>query len=217
MDLRQSITSAWQRTLKTASNSTIYISDSLLSALYWSVSSHSLAKSATELFVYKSNNLQRPSNLKVVFLMSSHLSLHAEMFRDFIFQYAVTELQIITSVSQDLHVLELEKDQSLVGRYSQDGQVHLDHGYFDAIESKLLQWIKASFQNRDQSDLFTRDIKVNVGYEPLCVSSITHDLFLLPSISQIFPLPQYKTYSPLTTEKTIAVKYLLITTRVIRD
>jgi hypothetical protein len=60
-----------------------------------------------------------------VFLISSHLSLHADIFRRIIMACLTTECHIITSYSEDDHALELDHDNSLIGRYSQDGQVDL--------------------------------------------------------------------------------------------
>jgi hypothetical protein len=106
-----------------------------------------------------------------------------------------TECHIITCYSQDDHMLELDYDNTLTGRYSQDGQVDLgtnnffnrkaEMSYFEAIESKVSQWIKSSLLEQKRTDLITA-VKVNVSYHPLCIKALTSNLFLLPH-PNIFP------------------------------
>lgn len=117
-------------------------------------------------------------------LLSSHLSSQAESLYTLIQNAVPIECHIITCISQESHISELDADSSLVGRWSQQGDEAFEWTYFQTIEARLHQWMNSSLVDygNPQSRLI-----VSVRYEPLCLSIVFPSLFLLPGSVNLFP------------------------------
>jgi hypothetical protein len=96
---------------------------------------------AKQINVFPITNTKYIPGSKVIFLISTHLSKCAT---DILQTVAETCLQcyIFVSISEESHMLELDYDSSLVGKWSQFGRGAKSSSYFDTVEAKIYEWIQ---------------------------------------------------------------------------
>lgn len=120
------------------------------------------------------SNPNHASASKVTFLITSHLSLHAELFLEWscsLISITPISLNIFTILSEASHMHELEYDEALVGRWTRISTLKAsdDETYFDAIASKIKGLLPESSQ-------------VNIQYHSNSCGRLKNGMYLMPTI-----------------------------------
>ena len=177
--------------------------------------------------ISKKNKSQDEYSLEkrhVVFLLSTHLSRMADTIRETIMSLVseapsncyYTQCSVVTTLSEDLHVFEASRDESLVGVWSADSPSELNaqvtaslwdthelqqhqetktefSSYHECVETNLRRLlVNASMQHANHTSPnsqmpFNMQFSVNIRHVPFCFALVTNSLFLIPGFTDCFP------------------------------
>ncbi|KAJ3290430.1 Sec1 domain-containing protein 2 [Borealophlyctis nickersoniae] len=155
-NLSSALQGVWVALNDTLSGAVVYADDAILSTIKWSAPGGFAGLFQRGLVNVKRFEQDPPSDEetfpirlpdppKVVFLLTAHISRHASRLRDIILRGRYVECHIISTLSEDSHILELASDPSLVGVWGDspgDGLV----GYFPRIEATVYGWLNETLK-----------------------------------------------------------------------
>ncbi|KAJ3091711.1 hypothetical protein HK102_013708 [Quaeritorhiza haematococci] len=187
MDLYTIAFNAWSNIWPKLDGSVLYVDSAFANIISWSCPGGvvGLLQNRGVLNVQHMDNLlpttanqhgSQPTRRKATILLSDHIGLHGEKINSIIKAGRYTTCNIVVSIPEEAHILELSTDQSLSRWFGfpQDGF------YFPLVETTIRQWMRRDVDSEGPLD-------VSVSCERLVLSMITHNLFLLPGSASVFP------------------------------
>lgn len=115
--MRDKLHERWIKTLSILDNAAVYCDSASKSALQWNIGSHATQKRNAMIYEFPPSFIVPDS--KIVVLLSSHLSLYSETLKKMSMS-GTNEFHIITTISQESHMLELDHDPNLIGKFTED-------------------------------------------------------------------------------------------------
>ncbi|KAJ3191393.1 Sec1 domain-containing protein 2, partial [Irineochytrium annulatum] len=133
-------------------------------------------------FPRDNSRVRYPPPRKVLFLLSTHLARHAENIQSALASggAAYRECRILSALPESSHAAELDMEPELASAF--DAYLGFT-SYFGRVEGKVYSWMVERLESNGEFG----DVKVSVDHMPLLYTTITGEMFTIPSSTFMFP------------------------------